>query len=123
MPPDSHDSVLLPVLQSMLSARVNAGGVAILDENVHSACREGVSLMIFFTSFWLIWAVAGIAVELVAVLDKKPGDTLSEHVWKWLTGQVFKPMAIPAWLAWVFRVVLAAFFIWLGPHFVLGIWH
>jgi len=33
------------------------------------------------TIAWSIWAAAGLLLELIALHDKKKGDTLSEHVW------------------------------------------
>ena len=36
-----------------------------------------------YTIAWLVWITAFLGIEGAALLDKKKGDTLSEHVWKW----------------------------------------
>jgi len=37
-----------------------------------------------YSWLWALWALIFVGVEGVAVFNKKPGDTLSEHVWAWL---------------------------------------
>lgn len=73
-----------------------------------------------FSIFWLVWVVAAVVVELVAVRRKQSGDTLSENEWA-VTG-VKGDRLLPAWLAWPLRVIVAGFLVWLIPHFTLGIW-
>lgn len=36
-----------------------------------------------FTIAWLVWITAFLGIEGAALFNKKKGDTLSEHVWKW----------------------------------------
>jgi hypothetical protein len=79
--------------------------------------------MPIFTILWIIWAVFGIGLELLTVFNHEQGDTLSETIWKWVTGQFYKDRSIPVWFAWMNRIILAAFFIWLAPHLILGIWY
>lgn len=54
--------------------------------------------------------------ELVALFGKKPGGTLSEHIWKVL--RVGDPR--PTSAVWVGRGVLGLFLVWLLFHFELG---
>jgi hypothetical protein len=37
-----------------------------------------------YTGWWLLLGAAAVALELVAIGRRAPGDTLSEHVWRWL---------------------------------------
>jgi hypothetical protein len=69
---------------------------------------------------WKVWAfVAGavlfaatfLPAEFIAVFNKKPGDTATEHVRKF-----------PMWLRVIIGVVPLGLGIWLFPHFVFGIW-
>lgn len=46
-----------------------------------------------------------IVIETVALLDRRPGDTLSEHVW------YIAQVSVVWWL-------LAGFLIWLTAHFL-----
>lgn len=38
-----------------------------------------------WTWLWLFWVAMFFAIELPAVFDKKPGGTLSEHIWEWFS--------------------------------------
>lgn len=38
-----------------------------------------------FTVLWLIWIAQFFAIEGAAIFNKKSGDTLSEHMWKWFS--------------------------------------
>jgi hypothetical protein len=63
------------------------------------------------TLAWMIWLGMFVAIEGAALKDKKPGDTLTEHVRKWFAiGD--KP---DGWKAR--RGALIAFLIWLPLHF------
>lgn len=73
------------------------------------------------TVFWVAWVVAGLAVEIWALLNRRPGDTLSEQFWKWLTG-VRHPIREPAWCVWAGRALILAFAVWIGPHLAFGWW-
>lgn len=55
---------------------------------------------------WLIWILMFLVVEILAVIDTGPGDTLSEWVWKIISHPaVYFPFA--------------GFMIWLLLHFLL----
>jgi len=68
-----------------------------------------------YTVAWLLWGAMFVAVEGAAIIDKDPGDTLSEHVWSWFRvkdkGSGWK----------IRRRVLQLFMTWLSAHFVLGV--
>lgn len=65
-----------------------------------------------YTWAWLGWFAYFIVVEGIALLDRREGDTLSEHVWKWL-------MPERGAMAWrLRRVALLAFMAWLTLHFL-----
>ena len=68
--------------------------------------------------YLLGFGLMGVA-ELVALLNKQPGDTISERVWALL--HVRRKGPTP-WWAWIFRVVIGVTLIWLFGHFELGIW-
>ena len=67
-----------------------------------------------FTIAWLMWLAMFGVIEGVALVRKEPGDTLSEHIWKWFS---IKDKA-KGWV--VRRGVLALFLLWLGLH-MLGV--
>lgn len=69
------------------------------------------------TVAWVGWLTAGAALEVMALRSARPGDTLSEHVWKWLK---VKDGRNP-WWTWPFRVALVGGGVWLGLHLGLGI--
>ncbi|MCI0689853.1 MAG: hypothetical protein L0Y54_21825 [Sporichthyaceae bacterium] len=67
-----------------------------------------------FTIAWLLWVGFFGAIEGAALANKQPGDTLSEHLWRWfaITG---KPAG---WRAR--RAVLVAGLAWLVAHLLSG---
>lgn len=69
--------------------------------------------------WYLLGYVAGAAViaavELVALLNRRPGDTLSEHVWRWIG--LGRRWTVTFMLR---RAVLAAFLGWLLLHLITG---
>lgn len=67
-----------------------------------------------WTVAWALWISAFFAIEIPAIANKKPGDTLSEHVWSWFAIKG-KPTG---WRAR--RLVLLAFLAWLSLHFLTG---
>jgi hypothetical protein len=69
-----------------------------------------------WTVVWLLWLGMFAVVEGAALLNKKPGDTLSEHVWDWF-GIRGKPKGYQAR-----RFVLLVFLAWLTTHFLTGGW-
>jgi hypothetical protein len=67
-----------------------------------------------WTVAWLFWLLMFAAIELPALVNKRRGDTLSEHVWSWFAVRD-KPKG------WVFRrLILILFLGWLVAHFVTG---
>jgi len=65
-----------------------------------------------FTQLWIIWGVLFLAIEGAAVFNKSSGDTLSQHIWKWL-GKNGYPK--PSGYKWR-RAALGGFFVWLIAH-------
>lgn len=67
-----------------------------------------------FTWLWLIWLGMFAAVEGAAIFNRTPGDTLSEHVWKWFSirekGKGWRSR----------RFALLTFLAWLVAHFLTG---
>ncbi len=66
-----------------------------------------------YTMLWGIWIALFLAIEGAAIFNKQPGDTLSEHVWKWI-GK--KGYAKPSGWKWR-RIALGGFLAWLVAHF------
>ena len=65
-----------------------------------------------YTNAWALWLAAFVVIEGLALKNKKPGDTLSEHVWAWFKiDKNEKNWNLP-------RVGLLAFLAWLIGHFV-----
>ena len=63
---------------------------------------------------WALWLVAFCILEGIALLNRTPGDTLSENVWRTLLparGQKYWRLR---------RFVLLAFMAWLTLHFLTG---
>lgn len=73
--------------------------------------------MTWYTAAWLALIAFGLTVEGIALADKDPGDTASEHIWKWF-GVKGKNGGGWTWK----RYVLAALMVWLTGHFVWGLW-
>lgn len=70
--------------------------------------------MDWFTSGWVVWLLMFGAIEGVALANKTPGDTLSEHIWRWFS---IKHKGA-GWRAR--RFGLLAFLAWLVAHFLTG---
>lgn len=45
------------------------------------AASEAVGQRPGFTVFWVLWGLAGLAIEIWSIVDRRAGDTLSEHLW------------------------------------------
>jgi len=69
-----------------------------------------------YTILWIVWLALFVVIEGFALKNKDPGDTLSEHVWKWFSitnkGKWHK----------VRRIGLVIFLTWLVLHFLTGGW-
>lgn len=69
-----------------------------------------------YTILWLIWGLLFAAIEGSALMNKKYGDSLSEHVWKWIGKKGYeKPIGYK-----YRRGALGIFFLWLIWHFFTG---
>ena len=77
--------------------------------------------MDIFSWLWIGWLAIFAVIEGVALSNKKDGDTLSEHVWKWfaigLNGQPKPPVTSGVRAR---RFILLAFMAWLSVHFLTG---
>lgn len=71
--------------------------------------------MSIWTIAWLLWGAIFFAIEIPAVRNKQPGDTLSEHVWKFLGRGENQTRWIQSR-----RIVFLAFWAWLSFHFISG---
>ncbi|SFC55426.1 hypothetical protein [Streptomyces aidingensis] len=67
-----------------------------------------------YTIAWLVWLAAFGVIEGTALLNKREGDTLGAHVWKWAA------IKGDSRLVWVRRGLLVAFLAWLSAHFLTG---
>lgn len=65
-----------------------------------------------YTWGWIAWLLAFAVLEGAALARRKPGDTLSEHVWAWFCIKGGGRFALAR------RVTLAAFLGWLAWHFL-----
>jgi hypothetical protein len=67
-----------------------------------------------FTVGWLVWIAMFLSIEGAAIFNKKAGDTLSEHVWRWFSihskGRGWRAR----------RFSLLSFLAWLVMHFLTG---
>lgn len=70
--------------------------------------------MTIYTWAWITWLAFFVVIEGVALIDKRRGDTLSEHIWAW-----FDIREKPRQWTWR-RIVLAGFLTWLLVHMVAG---
>ncbi|MBA0054282.1 hypothetical protein E0L36_26555 [Streptomyces sp. AJS327] len=75
-----------------------------------------------YTVAWLSWLGLFVVVEGKALLNKRDGDTLSEHVWRWFATTKTKTRETEQPSGWVRlrRFGLLAFMGWLTAHFLTG---
>lgn len=66
-----------------------------------------------YTALWVLWLAAFAVIEGHALARKTKGDTLTEHLRKWL--------ALTDRSKWVGRAAMAAFLAWLVWHFLGGV--
>lgn len=55
-----------------------------------------------FTWSWVAWLAAFGVIEGIALFNKRKGDTLSEHVWKWFPKNTARGLGLFAFMAWLF---------------------
>ena len=70
--------------------------------------------MSVYTGLWLIWILTFFLIELPALRNRQPGDTLSEHVWAWCSikgkGRAWR----------LRRLALVILLAWLSLHMLTG---
>lgn len=67
-----------------------------------------------YLAAWIFWIMMFFAIELPAVFNRQPGDTLSEVIWS-----VFAVRGKPA--GWqIRRLALLAGLVWLVAHLLTG---
>jgi hypothetical protein len=71
-----------------------------------------------WTWAWLAWGAWFVVWEATALANRRPGDTLSEHVWRWLRVRDARPTVMTV----IGRGALAAGLGWLLGHLVMGWW-
>lgn len=67
-----------------------------------------------YTWAWIFWLASFATIEGFALANRKPDDTLSEHIWSWFAIRG-KP---GGWQAR--RAVLLMFLVWLVAHLLTG---
>lgn len=77
-----------------------------------------------WTYAWLAWLAAFAVIEGAALFNKKDGDTLSEHVWKWFAtskkAHAKEGTEQPKGTVRIRRFALLAGMAWLTVHFLTG---
>lgn len=71
-----------------------------------------------FTAAWVFILVWFAVWETIAIIRKKRGDTLSEHVWSWFSLRGRKG-DLTKWQA-LSRFAFLAFWAWITIHFLSG---
>lgn len=60
-----------------------------------------------YTAGWVAWLLMFVAIEGAALTNRREGDTLSEHVWRWFSirrkssGWRLRRFSLLAFLAWL----------------------
>lgn len=70
----------------------------------------------FYTVAWIFMFLWFAVIESAALFDKDPGDTLSEHLRKWLGTRKDSPI----WHRIIGWTVFVGFWVWFIPHILLG---
>ena len=63
----------------------------------------------WYTAAWGAWILAFVVIESAAIFRRAKGDTLTEHIRKWL--------ALSSRTKWAGRLLLIGVFVWLAFHF------
>lgn len=69
---------------------------------------------------WIAWVAMFVGIETPALLNSTKGDTLSEHVWNWITHPHDGPKAGLG--TWIGRMGIITLLVWLCGHFIAGWW-
>lgn len=78
--------------------------------------------MTVWTWLWLAWIAAFGVVEGIALTNSTNNDTLSEHVWVWLTQPKNRVKRTRArWLVILGRFAVGGLLCWLLLHMTLGV--
>ena len=72
----------------------------------------------WYTAGWVLWIVLFAALETAALVDRRRGDTLSEHTWDWFCLRGGKA-GRSRWCV-LRRFGFLAFWAWLTIHFLSG---
>ncbi|GAA2082593.1 hypothetical protein [Actinomadura alba] len=74
--------------------------------------------MSVWTVLWIVWIAAFATLEGLALRDKRPGDTLSEFVWRVFRVRDRRPTVA----TWIGRGLLLIGGVWLTGHLAFGWW-
>ena len=74
--------------------------------------------MSWYTVAWILWILAFVVIEGIALADSRRNDTLSEHVWTWFSLKGEKGSL--RWWQAILRFGFMAFMAWLTIHFLTG---
>lgn len=78
--------------------------------------------MTVWTWLWLAWVAAFGVIEGIALANSTPSDTLSEHVWRWITQPESRVKSTrKKWVVWLGRAATGGFLVWLLLHMTLGV--
>jgi hypothetical protein len=72
-----------------------------------------------YTIAWILWVLIFIYLETMAIIDKKKGDTLTEHVRELATLNPWQKVSVIG--AGAVLLGSGAFCVWWIPH-ILGYW-
>ncbi len=67
-----------------------------------------------WTRAWILWIVMFFSIEMPALIKRREGATLSEHVWEWFSIRGKSTQ----WR--LRRFSLLAFLIWVSAHLLTG---
>ena len=78
-------------------------------------------------TYWFWWFIICFPVgflipEVIALIRKRTGDTLSGAVWQLEKFQPGQPVSQWTAFHWLFGCMLAVLFVWLFMHFTEGWW-
>lgn len=65
---------------------------------------------------WILWILMFFAIEIPALVERRPGDTLSAYIWRWFSIKEKSPG-----YRWR-RLVLVIGLVWLVLHLLTGGW-